>query len=228
MLSKSRIIEEKNKINESIRQFTKFNETDEKTLCFLHRSPPDNFTRKQIEKLDAVISSRKAEIQTLEGKMSRVESGDYDAEFLEISRSNEKVIQEKNLKTLQVKLDEKEENIEADRQLQLTLKKDRKSDLVNKIWYYDNAEKFFQKSADTIPDYLKKELKFLPCNQGVVWKSVWYFGESTKAKAAGNCITESRKGYKVLTKWDKVSERVYERRNNVDTLIKKTFKKVTV
>ena len=51
----------------------------------------------------------------------------------------------------------------------------------------------------------------MPANQGYLWKGVYCFGEKPAQQGNNYQITENKKGVKIIIRWDKDYERIYEK-----------------
>ena len=58
---------------------------------------------------------------------------------------------------------------------------------------YDNEYKYFQKINDSVPDYIRYNLKGMPNNKGYIWKNSWLFGELPSEKNSPIVLFEKYK-----------------------------------
>ena len=224
------IIEQKNNLNILLKQEKQFQVNDEKNLSNLKRmgaSPPTPatpaprsgpFVNNQISKLTLSINMRSEKINNIETELSRLYSGNNNNEIfkehilkstnnaMEIKIKTDIKQEKKKIELLEKQKDSQKNEIHS--------KSERINDKIDKHWFYKSAEKDFYKAINSVPDYLSKELKRTPYNQGIVWRGVWFFG-TAKNKAYNNKIIESKKGFKIITEWDKKCITVYELRKDI-------------
>lgn len=220
------IISEKNSINSKIKELNIYNDADSRSLFrFRNMSSDDGYVIKQIEKLTNAINDRVVEIKELEDRMVKLENGELDDEILGELRKNTNAANEKGLATIKRKIEEKEIDKEDKKKSLEYYKAERTSDK-NMKHGYKSCQRHFFKACSSIPDYMKQELKRMPCNEGFVWKSVYCFGELPAKKNARYAVTENRKGFKLITEWDDTYTYEYKKENRKGkVLIEKTLRK---
>ena len=179
---------------------------------------PPTFVNNQISKLTLSINMRSEKINNIETELSRLYSGNNNNEIfkehilkstnnaMEIKIKTDIKQEKKKIELLEKQKDSQKNEIHS--------KSERLNDKIDKHWFYKSAEKDFYKAINSVPDYLSKELKRTPYNQGIVWRGVWFFG-TAKNKAYNNKIIESKKGFKIITEWDKKCITVYELRKDI-------------
>lgn len=219
-------ISEKNSINSRIKELTIYNDADSRSLCrFRNMSSDDGYVIKQVEKLTKAINDRAIEIKELEDRLVNLENGELDDELLGKMRKNTIMANEKGLATIKRKIEEKEIDKEDKKKSLEYYNADRKSDISIKHGYKSSQRHFFR-ACDSIPDYMKQELKRMPCNEGFVWKSVYCFGELPANNNARYIITENKKGFKLITEWDNTYTYEYKKESRkAKVLLKKTLRK---
>lgn len=213
---------ERARINEEIRQQTKYNDIDQNSLTrFRGINNNDNYTLKQVEKLSKAIEERTNKINELNDRLLKLENGELDNEILENIKKNTEIIREKdNQHKEKIKLikEEKKQDSEFGKKMHL---KEVKSDKLDKSYYYDSSYKHFLKAADTLPDYMEKDLRNMPNNEGYIWKNVYFYGLRDNNNNGLTTITENRKGYKIIHRWTKTRYTIHEKPNkSYEKLIK--------
>lgn len=176
----SKRLSEKNKINNKIREISKYIETDNNTINRLQNSQINiNFNKQQIEKLSIKNEERYKILDELKQKNKDLELGILDAELNTEYETVQKILQKKNAEANKKKQDiqdlKKADKIKS----QIYSKADFTADKQNRYIKneIDRSEKYFFRLCDSIPDYMLKKLKKMPNNKGYIWKGVYCFGE---------------------------------------------------
>ena len=170
-------INEKNnirlKIKETNNQINKNTETIKRI-----RNIQDNFefNKKQIDKLNIKIKEDELKLIDFEKKLEDVTNGLYDLTLKEnlsknniIARDKQDISDKKN----KIKNDQKKED---KKNLDLEYQTFRKHDGISSFGLQKETDRFFF-NCDTIPDYIKENLKTMPNNKGYIWKGIQCFGE---------------------------------------------------
>jgi hypothetical protein len=170
-------INEKNnirlKIKETNNQINKNTETIKRL-----RNIQDNveFYKKQIDKLNNKIKEDELKLIDFENKLEDVTNGLYDLTLNEnlsknnvIARDKQDISDKKN----KIKNEQKKED---KKNLDLEYKTFRKHDGISSFGLQKETDRFFF-NCDTIPDYIKENLKTMPNNKGYIWKGIQCFGE---------------------------------------------------
>lgn len=219
---------EKLKINEEIRMNTRYNEMDTTALLrFRGLNASDKYVCTQIEKMTNAISLRISTIQEFTERISKLERGELDEELTSMIRKNTTDTKEKGNATIIKKREEKLLDAEDAKKSKNYYDKERKNDKQDKEWYYDSAERHFNKSCDNIPEYMTRELKKMPSNHGYIWRGVYFFGGRNPTSNTEFKMTENQKGKKIITHWNTTYISVYETNGSkgVEKLISRTVRK---
>jgi hypothetical protein len=211
MTDKLRLFE-KIRINEELRMTTKYNEQDTLNLVkFRGMNASDNYVITQIKKVTEMISTRTEKLNELNTRLEKLENGELDEEMIATMKQNTVEMKEKGAATIVRKKEAKAVDAEDSKKSKEFYQQERKSDKQDKSWYYKSAERHFNKSCDSIPEYMIRELKKMPSNNGYVWRGVYCFGSRNPTSATEFKVTENQKGKKIITHWNKTHISVYEK-----------------
>lgn len=204
---------EKNRITEELRLASKYNDIDTASLArFKGGNGADLFIKKQTEKLTEKVSERNKQIEDMQIRLGRLESGDLDDELLSKIKQNTKDTKAKHNVYLAQKAKKKEEEEEDSKFGKKMYDLDRKSDKEQKSYYFNSALRHFNKAEDTLPDWMKHDLERMGNNEGYIWKSVHFYGHREPNNRGYTQVTEAKKGVKVITRWWKDRLQVIEKR----------------
>lgn len=203
---------EKNRLTDEIKLLHKYNEADEITIGKLRGMPSDEvYVVKQLEKRQLLMSERNSKLDILKDRLDRLEGGFLDDEMqAEISKTMTD-ISIKSKATLQKKIDAAKLKAEDSVMSKKYYDKEKSNDRQSKESFYNSYTKHFFKASDSIPDYMKRELKKMPCNEGYIWKSIYCFGEQ-HATSGNFTMTDNQKGVKIIHKWNKEYQSVFEKK----------------
>jgi len=205
---------EKCNITQEIKSMTGYTDSDTKRIMNFKStgSSDDKFVTTQIEKMTKAIDDRTIRIRELEERLVLLENGDLDDELSNIRKTNTVKIQKQNKQTMDEKMVLKEKDEHNKVRSKTFYDTQRQGDKLSKSWYYKSAERHFFKSCDSLPPYLSKELSRLPCNEGVVWRNVYFFGKRPRTSNTFRMV-ENQKGYKIIITWDKYNMKKVKKQN---------------
>jgi len=161
----------------------------------------DNYTQK-LEAVDEQLEDQKEELR-------KIETGDF-------SSFDEHMEQIKQL-TIAKNLEEKASNklvarkaIDRQKKKDATYQKCRKENRSNR-WdkkkyaiYYSK----FCKAVDSVPDYMKENLKKMPNNKGYLWRGITVLGKMKPVKDEPLMLFEKRYGVLTIHKYFKVTKTI--------------------
>lgn len=75
------------------------------------------------------------------------------------------------------------------------------------------SQDYFEKVYTTLPNFMSKKLKNMPCNKGYIWRGVWFFG--LKKEESKDTLMFEKKGKDKLY--------IHHYRNNMYTLKEKNY-----
>jgi len=211
-------LKERIRINSELNSISKQKtQTEGRIQNYRSSKGDEKFIRRNIDKLSVYISEYDEKITNLTARLEKLEAGELDKEMFEDLQNNTRIINEKN----QIKINAKKIIREEDKEVQKKSKEyyiqGRQEDKKDKSWYYNSAYNHFNKSIDTLPDYIAIDLKRMPCNQGYVWRNVYFFGQQPKQSETFK-VTENKKGYKIIHLWNKDYEKKYKKYNKTNKI----------
>jgi|UniRef100_A0A6C0LVG1 hypothetical protein len=214
-------IHERNRINLEIKELSGYNETDESKLTrFKGMRADDLYVQTQLEKLNKNIVERTDTLTILTDRLHMLDNGELDSELKNLINTNTLISNTKGVATKQRKKEEKasrEEDVKTSKEY---YNNSRKHDKESKGHIYKSSTRHFFRACDSIPEYMKINLKKMPSNTGFVWKSVYCWGERNPDSSTEYTMTENRKGFKIITKWNKTHIRVYEKTGRENMILK--------
>jgi hypothetical protein len=205
-------LHEKTRINEEIRMNQKYNELDCASLTRFRASGADKYTLTQTEKLTVKVNDRTQFITEMEERLVKLEMGELDADLLKTVKDNTKVAKEKHdeyVVTKKLKAAQKAEDAALSKEF---YDKERKNDKLSKSYFYNSSLRHFNKAEDTLPEWMKSELANMANNDGIIWKSVYFFGLKHRNGNPFTQVTEYKKGLKIIHRWDTTTMSIYEKR----------------
>ena len=218
-MNEQRKIDEKRKVNEEIRILNKYNEVDNATIGrFRTMSKNDSFVLTQLTKLEKQISERNTKIEELTERLTKLEAGELDDEIeADLKRISFEISEKNKVTTIKKKMEAELKN--KDKKMSKEFYDlERKSDKMDKQWFYKSAQKHFEHANDTLPEYISRDLNKMPCNTGYSWKGVYFFGKRPEISNVYT-ITENRKGMKIINRWTKDYYNVYQKEGKENELL---------
>jgi hypothetical protein len=170
-------INEKNNIRLKIKETNSQINKNTETIKRL-RNIQDNveFYKKQIDKLNNKIKEDESNLIDLEKKLEDVTNGLYDLTLNDDLSKNNVIAQNKQDISDKKNKIKNEQKREDKKNLDLEYKTFRKHDGISSFGLQKETDRFFF-NCDTIPDYIKENLKTMPNNKGYIWKGIQCFGE---------------------------------------------------
>lgn len=218
-MNEQRKIDEKRKVNEEIRILNRYNEVDNATIGrFRTMSKNDSFVLTQLTKLEKQISERNTKIEELTERLNKLEAGELDDEIeADLKRISFEISEKSKVTTIKKKMEAELKN--KDKKMSKEFYDlERKSDKMDKQWFYKSAQKHFEHANDTLPEYISRDLNKMPCNTGYSWKGVYFFGKRPENSNIYT-ITENRKGMKIIIRWTKDYYNVYQKEGKENELL---------
>ena len=83
----------------------------------------------------------------------------------------------------------------------------------------------YLKADDTLPDYMRDNLRTMPNNKGYIWRSAWFLGEKNPIKDEPTILFEKRRGVLKIHKHYKDRTEIFKKINGVTSLSEKKLKK---
>jgi hypothetical protein len=88
--------------------------------------------------------------------------------------------------------------------------------------YYYNQ---YMRAVDTLPDYMRRNLREMPGNKGYVWKNCWFFGEKRREKGPVIMFEKCRDGLLRIHESFNNYYRVYEKEKDGKRMLVEQKKK---
>lgn len=217
----------KNKILNEIKQLNSFVNTCTSTIGRLkNMNSEEKYVVVQLEKNQTNLQKYTDEIKSLNKKLKDLSDGLLDEELKNNMKQETLKASIKGKQTLKEKADKKKVSEEDEKKSKDFYEMTRKSDKQDKKWFYKSSEKHFFRTNP--PDWISNELKRMPCNEGYIYKNIYFFGQKPK-KSDTYTIYENFKGYKNIHIWDKTHEYVYkqvhrQKKELISTKLRKTRK----
>lgn len=199
----SLIISEKNKVRESIRLLQKNIEHSTDTIKRFRTQPSSTFIITQIEKHEKSIETDKNQIVVLEKRLSDLESGILDAEINAQNKENKKEAVLKEATKKKKKDDEnklKTENSKKSKEFE-SKNRDYERGERNKEYDMNRAFKYYEKSVESIPDYMLDNLKNMPNNKGYIWRDIYCYGELPAEQNQPTTLFEKQRDLLIIHEW---------------------------
>ena len=201
-------IAERNIVKDEIRQAEVFLKRSNDTIDRLKSQEKSDFNKKQIEKLKLTVKDIETKLAVLNKKYDDIFTGNFDKEISERVENNINVIKQKqNLSDKKVK--EKNDRKIEDKIILDNEYKSGKKEGLNKYQVARETDKFFN-ILNTVPEYIEDNLKYMPNNQGHIWRGIWYFGMKSNEGRDIN-MTEKCKNVTKTHEYDDYSYTLYEK-----------------
>ena len=138
-----------------------------------------DFCTEKIQKIkeDNIIKSEK--LESIIRDISELENGMLDDKITEITKQNKNESNIRDKKALNAKIlknEEKSKKKEISEEYWHKIKENNKIQSQNRrdIRY---AYKLYNKSIETLPEYMSKNLEEMPCNKGYIWRGCQFYGK---------------------------------------------------
>jgi hypothetical protein len=166
---------------------------------------------KKTEEYNRNIDKRNKEISLLKQKEIDVRNGNYDEEMNKEATKNKVVASNRN------------NDITKRKKQAIINKKDRLDNIYKKQKNeidqikQDNREYNFgfdqyMKAVNTLPDYMRENLKEMSNNKGYIWRSCWFLGEKERERNAPLILFEKIRGNIMkIHEIDKYQHKIFEK-----------------
>jgi hypothetical protein len=195
---KQEVVKQRNlllgQIQTDLTRLSKHQERDEEALKNIIRlNISKELLDKKIEEYNRNIDKRNKEIQLLKQKDIDVRSGKYDEEMNKEASKNKVVASTRNNDITKRK---KQAVVNKKEKLDKIYKKQKNEIDENR---YNNREynygyDQYLKAVDTLPDYMRENLKEMSNNKGYIWRSCWFLGGKERERNAPVILFEKIKG----------------------------------
>jgi G:T-mismatch repair DNA endonuclease (very short patch repair protein) len=209
----SLIISEKNKVRESIRIIKKNIEHSNDTIKRFKSQGASEFIVTQIEKLENSIVSDRNNILVLEKRLSDLEAGILDSEIISQNKENKKTAVLKETTNKKKKDDENKIALEKSKKSKEIDSKNREYErgVKNKEYDMNRAYRYYEKSVESIPDYMLDNLKNMPNNKGYIWKDIYCYGELPSEQNQPITLFEKQRDLLIIHEWSNRYYTIYHK-----------------
>jgi len=185
-----------NSIKLEINDCKKFIERSKETIGRLkHTNLGIEFIKNQIDKLKTSISEEEERLSVLNNKIVIVDKGGLD---------NEINMEYSNNENRKKKLDHDREMITKENKKDKQEKKDKSKNYWNGIIGAARSERqkerdvryaqsYFERTCDSLPEYMKRNIAEMPNNKGYIWKGIYLYGDLPE-QSGPRVLFEKRKG----------------------------------
>lgn len=214
----------KNKILNEIRQLNSFIKTCTSTIGRLkNMNSEDKYVIVQMKKNETSLQTYTSEIESLNKKLKDLSDGLLDEELQDNIKQETLKASVKGKQTLKEKAEKKKVSEEDEKKSKDFYEMTRKSDKQDKKYFYKSAAAHFFRTNP--PEWMSNELQNMPCNEGYIYKNIYFYGEKPK-KGDTYTLYENFRGYKHIHVWNKTHEYIYKQLNRQEkTLIQSKLRK---
>lgn len=209
----SLIISEKNKVRESIRILRKNIDHSNETIKRFRSQPASDFIVTQLEKLENSKLEDEKQIETLEERLIDLEAGNLDEELLQQKKQNKQIAESKH--TVNKKKKEDETKVQTEK-----TKKSKEFDSSNrdyerkersKTYEMNRSYNYFEKTIESIPDYMLDNLSNMPNNKGYIWRDIYCYGDLPAEKNQPVTLFEKQRDLLIIHEWANKYYTVYHK-----------------
>ena len=209
MSSKDKIrklrLSEKNNISNQLKTLQSYIKRKKETISRMRKNTPEmtNFIMKKISKIESEIYSHNEEIDELTNRIKQLQDGLLDDELLNVFKKNSNRQEEIALKKKEKKrlIDEDKKERKDRSQHFYTDQRDADRKFRRMKREYNKSNHYFNNVIDTLPDYMKANLKKMPNNRGYAWRGVYFYGDLPDEENGLSVITERKKGKNLSHEW---------------------------
>lgn len=213
-------IAEKNTTNCRIRELQKCIETNDNTIRYLRgqqKIADSKYISVQLSIMENKSNKYNVELESLYQKLDDITSGALDDELMLKYNKHKSEYDIKNRISRQNKLDEKE----IRKQLSTVsisyykniISADRKSRRTTKSfkWCY----RHYLKAINSVPAYMKRNLKSMPNNKGYFWKGVALYGKLPYQENKSKYLFDRKRGgIQVIHEWTNDKYKIYHKKRH--------------
>jgi len=209
----SLIISEKNKVRESIRIIKKNIEHSTDTIKRFKSQSASDFIVNQIEKLENSIISDKNNIIVLEKRLNDLDAGILDSEIISQNKENKNTALLKEKTKKKKKDDENKITLENSKKSKDIESKNREYErgIKNKEYDMNRAYRYYEKSVESIPEYMIDNLKNMPNNKGYIWKDIYCYGELPAEQNQPITLFEKQRDLLIIHEWTNKYYTIYHK-----------------
>ena len=209
----SLIISEKNKIRENIRILKKNIDHSNETIKRFKSQQVSDFILTQIEKHNQSKTDDENNILILEKRLLDLEAGLLDEELFLQKKQNKKIAESKENTNKKKKEEENKFNIEKSIKSKDIDSKNRDYERGerNKDYEMNRAYKYFEKTNESIPDYILDKLENMPSNKGYIWRDIYCYGDLPPEKNEPITLFEKQRDLLIIHEWTNKYYTIYHK-----------------
>ncbi len=179
-----------------------------------------------MERAEKQLSDAEEKINSYNDSLKRISRGDL-SELHELLQKSEDITRENREHESDLAHKKAKSQAASQKRKDATYKKLRKErrshnwDKKKHRIYYNK----YLKAVDTLPDYMRDNLKTMPNNKGYRWRGVGFYGHQKPIKDEPLILFEKRRGVLKICKYFNDREEIYEKKDGTTMLVEKNFKK---
>jgi hypothetical protein len=182
-----------------------------------------------MERAEKQLSDAEEKINSYNNSLERISRGDL-SELRELLQKSEDLTRENREHESDLAHKKAKSHVASQKQKDATYKKIRKERSAHN-WDKKKHKIFYNKylkAVDTLPDYMKDNLKTMPNNKGYRWRGVAFYGLQKPIKDEPLILFEKRRGVLKICKYFNDREEIYEKKDGTTMLVEKNFKKKVI
>jgi hypothetical protein len=182
-----------------------------------------------MERAEKQLSDAEEKINSYNNSLERISRGDL-SELRELLQKSEDLTRENREHESDLAHKKAKSHVASQKQKDATYKKIRKERRAHN-WDKKKHKIFYNKylkAVDTLPDYMKDNLKTMPNNKGYRWRGVAFYGLQKPIKDEPLILFEKRRGVLKICKYFNDREEIYEKKDGTTMLVEKNFKKKVI
>lgn len=179
-----------------------------------------------MERAEKQLNDAEEKINSYNDSLRRISRGDL-SEIHELLQKSEDLTRENREHETELAHKKAKATVAGQKRKDATYKKLRKDRRAHN-WDKKKHGIFYRKylkAVDTLPDYMKDNLKTMPNNKGYRWRGVGFYGLQKPIKDEPLILFEKRRGVLKICKYFNDREEIYEKKDGTTTLVEKKFKK---
>ena len=219
-------ISERNSIRNDIKTLEIQVKRNNETIKRLHNlEDSTDFYKLKIVKLKEQIKLDEDKIISLNQKIEDINSGKYDSDFIKSREDNNIDMKNKINLSKKKSSDEHEKKQEDKKNLDIDYKSFRKYEGINDKTIEKETEKFL-KNSDSIPDYMKNNLKEIYNNKGYIWKGITFFGFLPRERDKTILFEKNRGNILKIYEIDEYDCKIFEKEGKKQKVLISTTRRI--
>lgn len=182
--------------------------------------------RVAMERAEKQLNDAEEKINNYNDSLRRIACGDL-SELHEVLQKSEELTREFHDHESELAHKKAKATVAGKKRKDATYKKLRKERRSHN-WDKKKHGIFYRKylrAVDTLPDYMKDNLKTMPNNKGYRWRGVGFYGLQKPIKDEPLILFEKRRGVLKICKYFNDRHEIYEKKDGTTTMVEKEYKK---